>query len=121
VLVGCNNFSVANDSPKVNCGFAGEMQAGVLFSGHSVLKLRNKSTATNSKRDLQGQTEGWTDLKRKKLAIALGVICGTLMAITVLYALITAAFVEVNPVAAVAAISVAVAGIAWFRKASFHK
>jgi hypothetical protein len=60
-------------------------------------------------------------LSGRKLAIVLGVICVTLMAITVLYALITAAFAEINPVAAVAAISVAVAGIAWFRKASFHK
>jgi hypothetical protein len=34
---------------------------------------------------------------------------------------ITVAFAEVNPVAAVVAISVGVAGIAWFRKASFHK
>jgi len=49
------------------------------------------------------------------------VVCAALMAITALYLLITAAFAEVNPVAAAAAISVAVAGIAWFRKASFHK
>ena len=58
----------------------------------------------------------------RKLAIGLGVICVALMAITALYELITAAFAEVNPVAAAAAISVAVAGIAWFRKeARFHK
>ena len=43
------------------------------------------------------------------------------MVITALYPLITAALAEVNPVAAVAAISVGVAGIAWFGKASFHK
>jgi len=62
-----------------------------------------------------------TDLSRRKLAIALGVICAALVAITVLYALITAALAGVNPVAAVAAISVGITGIAWFRKASFHK
>jgi hypothetical protein len=44
-----------------------------------------------------------------------------LVAITAFYAVITVAFTEVNPVAAVAAMSVEVAGIAWFRKASFHK
>lgn len=60
-------------------------------------------------------------MSRRKLAIALVVICAALMAITALYALITVAFAEVNPVAAAAAISVAVSGIAWFRKASFHK
>ncbi|MBN1244459.1 hypothetical protein JXA31_02575 [Candidatus Bathyarchaeota archaeon] len=60
-------------------------------------------------------------MSRRKLAIALGVICAALVAITVLYALITPALAEVNPVAAVAAISVGIAGIAWFRKASFHK
>jgi hypothetical protein len=60
-------------------------------------------------------------LNRRKLALSLMVICAALMAITALYPLIMAAFAEVNPVAAAAAISVAVAGIAWFRKASFHK
>ena len=44
------------------------------------------------------------------------------MAIALLYALITVAFSEVNPLAVVAAISVGVAGIAWFRKEThFHK
>lgn len=58
----------------------------------------------------------------KKIAIVLGIICVALIAITGLYMLITGAFVEVNPVAAVAAISVAFAGMAWFRKeARFHK
>jgi len=60
-------------------------------------------------------------LNRKKLAIALVVICVALVAITALYPLITSAFEEINPVAAVVAISIGVAGIAWFRKASFHK
>jgi hypothetical protein len=62
-----------------------------------------------------------TALSRRKLAITIGVICAALMAIATLYALTAAAFAEVNPVAAIAAISVAVAGIAWFRKTSFHK
>jgi hypothetical protein len=44
-----------------------------------------------------------------------------LIAIKALYPLITAALAEVNPIAAVAAISVGIAGIAWFGKASFHK
>ncbi len=57
----------------------------------------------------------------RKLAVALVVICAALVAITMLYALVTVVFAEVNPVAVVAAISVAVVGIAWFRKASFHK
>ena len=60
-------------------------------------------------------------MNRMKLTIALVVICAALMVITALYPLITAALAEVNPVAAVAAISVGVAGIAWFGKASFHK
>jgi hypothetical protein len=60
-------------------------------------------------------------LNKRKLVFSLMVVCAALMAITALYPLITAAFAEVNPVAAAAAISVAVAGIAWFRKASFHK
>jgi hypothetical protein len=55
-------------------------------------------------------------LSSRKLAIALVVICAALMAITLFYALVAVVFAEVNPVAVVAAISVAVAGIAWFRK-----
>ncbi len=60
-------------------------------------------------------------MEGKKLAIALVIICATLIVITALYPLITAALAEVNPVAAVAAISVGVAGIAWFGKTSFNK
>jgi hypothetical protein len=63
-----------------------------------------------------------TDLSREKLAVALVVICATLIAIATLYALITVVFAEINPVAAVAAISVAIVGFAWFKKeASFNK
>ena len=39
-----------------------------------------------------------------------------LMMIAAFYALITVVFVEVNPIAVVAAISVAFAGIVWFKK-----
>jgi hypothetical protein len=93
----------------------------VLFSGRCVLTLRIKSTVTNSKHDPQGRTARQDGLSRKKLAIALVAVCAFLMAVTVLYALVTVVFAEINPVAVAAAVSVAVAGIAWFRKASFHK
>jgi hypothetical protein len=63
-----------------------------------------------------------TDLSKGKLAIALIIICAALIAIATLYALITVVFAEINPVAAVVAITVAVAGFAWFRKeANFSK
>jgi hypothetical protein len=63
-----------------------------------------------------------TDLSKEKLAIALVVICAAVIAIATLYALITIVFAEINPVAVVAAIIVAVAGFVWFRKeARFHK
>jgi uncharacterized membrane protein YqjE len=61
------------------------------------------------------------DLSREKLAAALLVICAALIAIATLYALITIVFAEINPLAAVAAITVAVAGLAWFKKTSFNK
>jgi hypothetical protein len=57
-----------------------------------------------------------TDLSREKLAVALVVICAALLAIAALYVLITVVFTEINPVAAVAAISVAIFGFAWFKK-----
>lgn len=60
-------------------------------------------------------------MSREKLAVALVVICAALIAIATLYALVTVVFVEINPVAAVAAVTVAVAGFVWFRKTSFHK
>jgi len=60
-------------------------------------------------------------LSREKLAVALVVICATLIAIATLYALITIVFAEINPVAAIAAISVAVAGLVWFKKTSLNK
>ncbi|MCW4047269.1 MAG: hypothetical protein NWE99_06875 [Candidatus Bathyarchaeota archaeon] len=55
-------------------------------------------------------------MSRRNLALALGIVCAALMAIATLYALITEAFAQVNPVAAAAAISVAVAGVALFKK-----
>jgi hypothetical protein len=61
------------------------------------------------------------DLSREKLAVALVVICASLIAIATLYALITVVFTELNPVAAAAAVTVAVAGLAWFKKTSFNK
>ena len=39
-----------------------------------------------------------------------------LITIAALYTLVTVTFAEVNPAAVVAAISVAVAGIVWFKK-----
>ena len=61
-------------------------------------------------------------MSREKLAVALVVICATLIAIATLYALITVVFAEINPVAAVEAISVAIVGLAWFKKeTSFNK
>jgi hypothetical protein len=67
------------------------------------------------------QTEGLKDLSREKLAVALVMICAVLIATATLYALNTVVFAELNPVAAIAAISVAVAGLAWFKKTSFNK
>lgn len=55
-------------------------------------------------------------MSRGKLVITLAVICAVLMAIATLYVLITVVFAEINPVAAVAAISVAIFGLAWFKK-----
>ena len=48
--------------------------------------------------------------------MALVAICAALISVATLYALITVVFAEINPVAAVAAITVAVAGLLWFRK-----
>jgi hypothetical protein len=67
---------------------------------------------------IASRTEGLKNLSREKLAAALLVICVTLIAIATFYALITIIFAEINPIAAVAAITVAVAGLAWFKKAS---
>ena len=60
-------------------------------------------------------------MSREKLAVALVIICAALIAAATLHALLTVVFVEINPVAAIAAITVAVAGFAWFRKTSFNK
>jgi hypothetical protein len=60
-------------------------------------------------------------MEEKKLAIALFVVCAILIVMTALHPLIMVALAEVNPVAAVAAIGVGVAGIAWFGKTRFHK
>ena len=61
-------------------------------------------------------------MSREKFAVALVVICAALIAIATFYVLITVVFAEINPVAAVAAISVAFFGLAWFKKdASLNK
>jgi hypothetical protein len=57
-----------------------------------------------------------TDLSGGKLANALVNVCVALIVIATLYALITVFFAEINPVAAVAAIIVAFAGLIWFRR-----
>ncbi len=61
-------------------------------------------------------------MSRRNLALALGITCAVLMALTAFYVLITTAFAQINPAAAAAAISVAIVGIALFRKESIlHK
>jgi hypothetical protein len=55
-------------------------------------------------------------LSKKKLAVALVVTCAVLIAIATLYVLITVVFAEINPLTAVAAISIAIFGLAWFKK-----
>jgi hypothetical protein len=55
-------------------------------------------------------------LNHRNFAIGIGVIFAVLMMVAAFYALITVVFVEVNPIAVVAAISVAFAGIVWFKK-----
>jgi hypothetical protein len=49
-------------------------------------------------------------------------ICVALIVITTLYALITVFFTEINQVATVVVITVAIAGLIWFRReVSFNK
>jgi hypothetical protein len=55
-------------------------------------------------------------LNGRKLALGLGMVFAALITIAVFYALIVGFFAKVNLVGAVAAVSVAVAGIVWFRK-----
>ena len=52
----------------------------------------------------------------EKLAIGLGLDFAVLITIATLYALILGTFANVNLVGAMAALSVAVGGIAWFKK-----
>ena len=54
-------------------------------------------------------------------AIGLGVVFAFLIAVAAFYFIVAGAFANVNLVGAVAAVSVAVAGIAWFKKTSSHK
>jgi hypothetical protein len=60
-------------------------------------------------------------LNGRNFAIGLGVVFAFLIAIVAFYALVAGAFANVNLVGALAAVSVAVAGIAWFKKTSSHK
>jgi hypothetical protein len=55
-------------------------------------------------------------LGRRNLVLGLGLVFAALIMITVFYMLATVIFVEVNPVALVAAVSVAFGGVVWFRK-----
>jgi hypothetical protein len=55
-------------------------------------------------------------LSGRNLAIGVGMGFAALIAIVAVYALIAGAFANVNLVGAVAAVSVAVAGIVWFKK-----
>jgi hypothetical protein len=60
-------------------------------------------------------------LNVRNFAIWLGVVFAFLIAIAAFYALIAGVFANVNLVGAVTAVSVAVAGIALFKKPSSHK
>jgi hypothetical protein len=55
-------------------------------------------------------------LSGRNLAIGVGMVFAALITIAAVYALIAGAFANVNLVGAVAAVSVAVAGIVWFKK-----
>ncbi len=57
----------------------------------------------------------------RNFTIGLGAVVAFLIATAAFYALVAGAFANVNLVGAVAAVSVAVAGIAWFKKTSSHK
>ena len=52
----------------------------------------------------------------RKLAIGLGMFFAALITIATVYALIVGTFANINLVGAVTAISIAVAGIVWFKK-----
>jgi hypothetical protein len=52
----------------------------------------------------------------RKLAIGLGMLFAALITIAAVYALTMGTFANINPVGAVAAIGIAVAGIVWFKK-----
>jgi len=55
-------------------------------------------------------------LNGKRLVIGLAMVFAALITIAAFYALMVGAFAKVNIAGAVAAVSVAVAGIVWFRK-----
>jgi hypothetical protein len=55
-------------------------------------------------------------LKGRNLAIGLGMVFAALVTVVALYTLIMGAFADINLVGAVVAVSIAVAGIVWFKK-----
>ncbi len=55
-------------------------------------------------------------LNAKNLAIGIVIIFSVLMTAVTLYNWITAVFAKINPIAVVAAVGVAVAGFAWFKR-----
>ncbi len=58
----------------------------------------------------------WKELSRWRLALSLGAFLAVVVTIATLYKWVTVVFAEINPVAVVAAVGVAVAGFVWFRK-----
>ena len=88
----------------------------VLFSGQGVLKLRIKSIPRYPKLRNNGCSSELKKMKGKNLAIGLGTFFAVVIAVATFYALIAGAFAEVNLAGAVAAISVAVAGLVLFKK-----
>ena len=55
-------------------------------------------------------------MNRWHLAVGVGVFFAVVMTIAALYTLITVVFAEVNPIAVLAAVSVALAGLVWFKR-----
>ena len=91
----------------------------VLFSGQGVLTLRIKSIPRYPKLRNNGCSSELKKMKGKNLAIGLGTFFAVVIAVIAVatfYALIAGAFAEVNLAGAVAAISVAVAGLVLFKK-----
>jgi hypothetical protein len=91
-------------------------KGAVLFSGQVVLKLRIKSIPRYPELRNNGCSSELKKMKGKNLAIGLGTFLAVVIAAAAFYAIIAGAFAEVNLAGAVAAISVAVAGLVLFKK-----